>query len=249
MTILDALYIAALARELRDDDTLHVGASQEDVWMAAKLAAHLWAPRIHVVAAGSYLFASESFPDVVPRTYERDFISARSATFRQSFVFDDLKRSRVVFAGGMQVDARGNANLVGIYDGDRLVVRGPGSGGLPTLTSYADRFYLVLASHTPRVLVPLVSRVSVLGDPVTRLAMGLPADSLHAVITPLGRFEPTDAGLRLTEIAPGWSAADLARQTGFPIVTAEDLRVRQPLTADESGFLKSLFATNDRSWD
>ena len=248
MTDLDRLYVAALAREMRNEDTLHVGASQEDVWIAARLATSLWAPRMRLVAGGSFLLSRGDSQDVIPRTYSRDHIAARSATFRQSFVFDDLKRSRVVFAGGMQVDSRGNANIVGIYDEDRLVVRGPGSGGLPTLTSFSERFYLTVPAHTPRVMIPRVSRVSVLGDPEERRKVGLPADSLFAVITPLARFEPTQAGLRLTEIAPGWSVDDVARETGFPIVVAEELAVRGSLTSDESGILKTLFDTNQRSW-
>lgn len=236
----DPRFVVALARELEDDQVLHVGASQEDVWLAAKLARALWAPNLRVIAGCSYMLgAAASGP--VPRTYERDLIAARAATFSQSRVFDDQKRPRVSFAGGLQVDSRGNANLIGIYDDDgELLVRGPGSGGLPVLTAHTPKFFVAVADHSPRVLVERVSRISVLGDPEARVAAGLPADSLHAVITPLARFRPGPEGLVVDQLAADASLEEVAERTGFPLRVAEEVTTRPPLEETETEVLERL---------
>lgn len=250
---LDPLYVAVLGREMRDGDTVHIGAGQADVWLAAKLARALWAPRVRVVAGGTFLLDLDLDLDgsgaAIPRTYGRKLIAGRAATFHQSRVFNDLQRQRVVFAGGLQVDGRGNANLIGVYDGDRLRLRGPGSGGLPTLTSHSDRFFLAVRTHTRRVFVPRASRVSVLGDPVARSAAGFPRHALRAVITPLARFEPTDDGLRLAEVAPSSSIDEVAQNTGFTLTITDDVRVRPPLTEQEGDVLNRLLGPNDRRHD
>jgi acyl CoA:acetate/3-ketoacid CoA transferase beta subunit len=235
------MYVAALARELTSDDTVHVGASQSDVWLACALAQALWAPELRVVAAGTYLLSSgQTRHQLSARTYDPRLITVREGTFQQSRVFHDLRRDRVVFAGGIQMDRRGNANLIGIYDGDRLTFRGPGSGGLPTLTSHAKRFYLTTTTHNARTLVEQVSRVSVLGDPQRRADSGLHRDSMAGLITPLARFNQGTDGLQVVEIAPGLSVEDLARQTGFKLELGESVKVRKKLSKLEASTLHLL---------
>jgi glutaconate CoA-transferase subunit B len=247
VTQLDLQYVAALARELDDDDLLHVGASQEDVWLAAKLARALWAPNLRVIAGCSYMLGAATVGPV-PRTYARDLIAARSATFSQSHVFDDLRRPRVSFAGGLQVDERGNANLIGIYDeDDRPLLRGPGSGGLPVLTAHTPKFFIAVADHSPRVLVERVSRISVLGDARARARVGLPADALRAVITPLARFRPGADGLEVDELADGVSLDELAERTGFPVRTAASVASRPPLRETEIELLHQFSPPTVRS--
>jgi acyl CoA:acetate/3-ketoacid CoA transferase beta subunit len=247
MSGFDPLYIAALAREMRDGEAVHVGAAQDDVWLAVRLARALWAPRLRVVAAGTFLLdGAGTMPSTVPRTYTRDVVAGRDASFHQSRVFNDLRRSRVAFAGGMQVDARGNANLVGIYQDGKLIVRGPGSGGLPTLTSHTERFFIAVRHHSARVLVERVSRISVLGDPEARAAAGLPPHALRAVITPLARFEPSAAGLQLVEVAPGVTLDALAERTGFALAHRTEPRERRPLEEREAAALLHLAPSNDR---
>jgi len=237
MSAADDLYVIAIARRIRIDDIVHVGASQLDVWQAAETARRLWAPKLRVVAAGSFHLCGAASPALMrSRTYARDLISARQATFTQSRVFDDLKRTRVAFAGALQVDSRGNANLIS-FTAKGKIVRGPGSGGLPTLTSHADRFFIALPRHDARSLVAKVDRVSVLGDPRAREALGLPPTSLQAVITPLGAFAPTSDGLALVERTPSVSLEDVRVRTGFAFSAYQDCVERAPITKDEQDAL------------
>jgi acyl CoA:acetate/3-ketoacid CoA transferase beta subunit len=241
-------YIAAIAHELHDGERLHVGANQVDVAAAAHLARRLWAPRLRCNIAGCWAMRGPLDTALLGRnSYERDLVADRRATFWQARVFDDLRRTAIVFAGGLQVDGRGNANLIGIRDGDRLVVRGPGSAGLPTLTTFAPRFYMICPSHEPRFLVPAVSAVSVVGDPAARERVGLDPNALTAVITPLARFEPSPDGLVLTETAPGVGIDEVASRTGFELCVARDVRERPAVTAQEAELLDEILAAADRN--
>jgi acyl CoA:acetate/3-ketoacid CoA transferase beta subunit len=241
-------YIAAIARELHDGERLHVGANQVDVAVAAHLARRLWAPRLRSNIAGCWALGDERDTTLLGRSsYERDLVAGRRSTFWQARVFDDLLRAPIVFAGGLQVDGRGNANLIGVRDGERLVVRGPGSAGLPTLTTFASRFYLICPVHEPRFLVPEVSAVSVVGDPVKRAQLGLDPKALTAVITPLARFEPSAAGLVLTEIVAGMTPDELASRTGFELRHEGTIRERPRVTAEEAQILDGLLAAADRN--
>lgn len=242
------LFVAAMGRELKDGDQLHVGANQSDVAVAALAARRLWAPRLRMNVAGCWLLGVEGDTAVLGRcSYETDLVAGRASTFWQARVFDDLLRAPIVFAGGLQVDSRGNANLAGVRDGAGWKLRGPGSAGLPTLTTFARRFYVIAPHHDPRSLVEAVSEVSVVGDPVERARLGLDPAALVAVITPFARFEPTSDGLVLTEIVAGVSRDELAERTGFALRDGGEVRTRTPLSRDEKDVIAELRALAERS--
>jgi acyl CoA:acetate/3-ketoacid CoA transferase beta subunit len=249
---LQDLLTAAMARELHDGDRLFVGANQNDVFLAACLARRLWAPTLKFWASGmAHLDPARTLGRVGRSTLDPVLVAGRDSTFWQAHAFDDALRAPLVFAGGLQVDSRGNANLAGIHDGERWVLRGPGSAGLPSLTALAERFFIMVPVHDRRFLVPECSLVSVVGDPAARAAAGLPPDALQAVMTPLGRFEPSPDGLVLTEIAPGLTVDGVAERTGWPMRAAAEVRERAPLSHDEAATLAELRAAvaNNRRHD
>lgn len=239
-----SLYIATLAREMHDEDRVFAGAHQNDVALAACLARRLWAPRLKMWATGMpHLDRTQDELRVGRGSYEGVLVSGRDSTFWQARAFDDALRAPLVFAGGLQVDALGNTNLAGVLSPDggwRL--RGPGSAGLSSLTALARRFFIGVPVHNPRCLVERCDLLSVIGDPAARARIGLKADALVAVITPLARFEPSDDGLVLTELAPGCTPADVAAQTGFAVREARTLRERIPLSEEEAAGLSALTA-------
>lgn len=244
------LFIAALARELHNDDRLFVGANQIDVALAAFLARRLWAPRLKFWASSmAHIDASQDDMRVGRGTLDPVLVTGRDSTFWQAHAFDDALRAPLVFAGGLQVDGRGNANLAGIHDGASWRLRGPGSAGLPSLTALAERFFIMVPVHDPRVLVPECSRISVVGHPRRRAELGLTANALEAVLTPLARFEPSDEGLVLTETAPGVGVDDVVAHTGFEVRVADHVGTRTPLTEEErTGLhrLRQLYDDNRR---
>jgi acyl CoA:acetate/3-ketoacid CoA transferase beta subunit len=218
------------------------------VSLAAHLARSLWAPTLKFWAGGmAHLDPSQDLLRVGRSTLDPVLVAGRDSTFWQAHAFDDALRAPLVFAGGLQVDSRGNANLAGIREGERWILRGPGSAGLPSLTALAQRFFITIPVHDPRSLVRECSLVSVLGDPAARAAAGLAPHSLVAVLTPLARFEPSRDGLVLSEIAPGTTAEVVAERTGWPIPADMDVKERAPLSVDEAETLARLRTASDQN--
>jgi glutaconate CoA-transferase subunit B len=240
-TLEQDLFTAALARELGNDDRLFIGANQIDVGMAAHLARALWAPRLKFWASGmAHLDRSQDHLRIGRSTLDPVLVMGRDSTFWQARAFDDALRAPLVFAGGLQVDSRGNANLAGIRDSGSWQLRGPGSAGLPSLTALAERFFIMIPAHNQRTLVPECSLISVVGDPVRRAELGLKPDALRAVITPIARFEPSADGLVLTETVAGVTVEDVRAQTGFALRAADPVGTRAPLTDPEQATLTRL---------
>jgi glutaconate CoA-transferase, subunit B len=244
----DDVLVAAMARELRDGDRLFIGTNQPAVSLAAHLARRLWAPGLKFWASGTaHLDASQDLLRVGRATLDPVLVVGRDSTFWQAHAFDDALRAPIVFAGGLQVDGRGNANLAGIRVAGGWKLRGPGSAGLPSLTALAERFFIMVPNHDARSLVPECSAISVLGDPSARAAQGLKADALVAVITPLARFEPTPDGLVLTELSPGVSEADVEQRTGFAVRIGRNVAERAAPSVAEAAALAELRAASTRN--
>jgi acyl CoA:acetate/3-ketoacid CoA transferase beta subunit len=243
MSASDSL-IVVMARELQDDDRLFTGINQHDAVLAAALARRLWAPRLRLWAAGTPALERDRDALLVGRpSFDPLLLAGRSAFFWQARAFDAMgTRSPVCFAGGLQVDERGNANLAGVRSEGGWALRGPGSAGLPSLTAWPGRFYLLVADHSPRSLVAECSAISVVGDPAVRESLGMDPRALRALLTPLGRFEPSPAGLVLTEIEPGWTVAAVAERTGFALRVSDDLREREAPRPVEHTALQELRA-------
>ncbi len=236
------LLVATLARELGNDDRVFVGSNQMEVALAAYLARQLWAPRLKMWSAGGIdLDRGRDFHNVGRRGYDHNLVRNRAAFFWQARAFDEMGvRAPICFAGGLQVDSRGNANLAGVKGENGWRLRGPGSAGLPSLTAWAPKFYIVVYDHQPRVLVENCSQISVVGDPVERASQGMNPDSLVAIITPLARFEPTRDGVVLTETVKGLELDELRQRSGFEIRVSENHKIRKQLTDEEKRVLDEL---------
>lgn len=236
-------FLLALAREMHDQDRVFTGANQIDVALAAYLARSLWAPHLRLWASGGPRLDPTRDTDNVGRgQFDPWLVHQREAFWWQARAFDDLGvRPVVCFAGGLQVDARGNTNLEGLPGATGgWALRGPGSAGLPDLTAWAQRFYVIVSQHTRLTMVPKCARITVVGDPLARAAVGLKPDSLEAVITPLARFEPTTDGLVLTELASGVDLEEVQSATGFPVVLADEVRRRAAASDEEDAALARL---------
>jgi acyl CoA:acetate/3-ketoacid CoA transferase beta subunit len=157
----------------------------------------------------------------------------------QSTIFNDLRRSRVTFAGCLQVDRYGNGNLAEVRTASGRVVRGPGYAGLPTLTTHSEKFFLLVTEHSSRRLVEKVDKISVLGNSLQRARLGLPG-GLRQVITPLASFALVNDALHVQEVLPGAEEATLQQCTGFPIVFTADARERPQLSPEERTALSVL---------
>ncbi len=156
------------------------------------------------------------------------------------------RRRGVFFCGGLQIDAHGNSNLIGIgREYQRLAVRGPGGIGTCNATVHAGRYHLVTTSHTPRVLVERCDFVSAVGfgdgSPGFRDRLRLPPGGPRFIITPLCvfDFDPVTSRARLASVHPGVDAGEVRAKTGFEFPHDSDIPVTAPPTEDELSTLRT----------
>jgi glutaconate CoA-transferase subunit B len=131
--------------------------------------------------------------------------------------------------GGIQVDRRGNVNMVGLGEYPRLKLRGPGTVGL-AFAAHFNRTMMYLHSHDTRVLCEKVDYVCAAGrvegreHPTRRHSRGP-----ELIVTPQAVFDFDDAGFaRLRSVSPGYSEADVRDHTGFDFATAPSFGETEP---------------------
>lgn len=134
-----------------------------------------------------------------------------------------------------QVDPHGNFNNVVIgSDYARPMMRLPGSGGIPDVTTFSDRIYLYVPRHSRAVFVERLDFVSGLGHHPAREKGAGP----HYLISDLGQFDFAHGRLRLTALHPGVSLERVRKKTGFPLEIASELFETPPPNAQELRLLR-----------
>jgi glutaconate CoA-transferase subunit B len=217
----------AIARRLRDGETIAVGSVSPIPASACLLAKRRHAPAARLILLGS----RAHFPF--------------NGGVQEFYNFAVRGRLDVFFASGAQIDQHGNFNLSVIGDYDRPTVRLPGGRANGILAFVAKRLILFRTEHSRRVFVPKVDFITAPGTPpegAYRLG------GLHAVVTDLCVFEfPRERGrLELGSVHPGVSVADVQAKTGFPIhapspppetalPTAEELDLLRGVVREELG--------------
>lgn len=218
-----------LARELNDGEVLRVGVAMPVAEAAVRLAHLTHGPNMELVFLGVRMNVAHLATIPMP-AFGWD---CRTVRWAESFSdtghrFDRVKDyiKSVFFIGGVQVDAYGNTNLIGVgKDYKRLKFRGPGSVGTPSLSTHVGRYYIVLNSHSPRILVEQCDYVSAFGwgrgGADARKKIGLPGDGPKYCITPLSVFDFDDESkrMRLKSVHRGVTVEQVLRETGFaPVI-------------------------------
>jgi glutaconate CoA-transferase subunit B len=152
-----------------------------------------------------------------------------------------------MFASGMQIDRRGNANNVrtgGPGTGRPLRIgQGQANASHPVVDA---RIFLFSVTHPPAVFVERVDFVSVTGHldgPDGRARAGLPGGGPVSCVTPMALMD-FDAGkaLRLASIHPGVSLERLREQTGFALPASDPPAPMPAPTPTELETLRALDA-------
>jgi glutaconate CoA-transferase subunit B len=214
-----------LARNLHDGEWGACGAYSE-IPMAAFLLARLeHAPNLWWMSGGGgainpKLTLVESSSDY--RTLER---AEAVFTIEEvvDYEFGGWRRTpNVGLFGGLQVDRRGNVNMVGLGPYPRLTLRGPGTVGL-AFAAHFSRTMIYLHSHDERVLCEQVDHVSAPGHTEMRAQHARSfSKGPELVVTPQAVFGYDGDGLaELRSITPGFSVADVRAHTGFDFAEAD----------------------------
>ncbi len=243
------LMAVVIARDLQDGDVLMVGAAMPMVEAAVRLAQLMHGPNMDLVFPPVRMNLAHLKRIPMPEFHgDRRPMRWAESFWDNGHRFDRLKHwgNHVFFIGGIQVDRYGNTNLIGIgTDHQRLRFRGPGSVGTPTISSHVGRYYIVLNSHSQRVLVERCDYVSTFGwgegGSDARARLGLPGGGPKLCITPLCvmDFAEHSKHLRLVSVHPGVVESEARAQTGFDLPRDGPVPATAPPTDDELHVLRT----------
>ncbi len=224
------LVVVTMARALRDGEVVVMGAVPTIPLAACRLARRLHAPALSYIVGGSGTV--NPTPAALPAQSCDPKLEGGPCTLPLPDVVLLEGRGDVldVFcAGGLQIDAHGNCNLVCVGERERPKLRGPGSVGLPFLPAVGRTVIYTLA-HNPRTFVERVDFVSGAGD------------RAQLVVTPLGTmdFDPDSRRMRLASTHPGVRVDDVAEATGFQLLLPPSVPETPPPTAEELAELRRL---------
>jgi glutaconate CoA-transferase, subunit B len=242
---LNESFAILLARDLRPDDrTIQVGANMPMARAAAVLANLTTHPDVRIlIGLGVHALGDGAEPPAVhPFLFDPRTLAAEAAMC-QGEAFDDVHRPDVFFMSGLQVDRRGNVNLLGIPDGDGdggWRVRGPGSVALASMSTNCRGYYIVMGRHDARTFVERVSLISALGDATERRRLRFPGGGPRLVLSPLGVFDfDPDGELRVRSLHAGVTPEQVREATGFTLKVPDDAPVTLAPTDVELATLRT----------
>ncbi len=205
----------ALARLLRDGETVFHGVASPLPMVAILLARRLHAPRLTYV---NITGAVDARPIELPRSTVDHRLTRGAATLvTLADLFDLSARGRLdtVFLSGVQIDAAGRINLSTVGG-----VKLPGGAGSAALMPTARRTLLWRTRHDPRTFVERVPFVTAAGN-------------VDRVVTPLCVFRRVDGRLAVESVHEGVAPEALRAATGFAVAVDEATPRTPPPSAAE----------------
>ena len=250
----------ALARDIVDGERIISGAHTEISFAAAMLAQKMHAPNIKLQLGGTcFLVNVSDIPVKLPKT-STDFRMLRWAEIAydhmETFMYFGAPGGRKYyaggrpvtnkyfvgdkfFAGGIQVDGSGNANMIGLKGegGRRFSFRGPGSIGITDIVTVATP-YIFVTHHDKRTLVNKVDYVSMHGPKGWR-ENKYPGHGPKWIITPRAIFTFDASGsAQLSVIFAGTTVEWVRENTGFAFNLDSALSNFVEPTAEELSVLR-----------
>ena len=239
------LMAVELSAHLRDDDVAVMGTAGALPQVACRLAQLTHAPDLWYIAGGTCSVNPRLGP-VVSSCCDFDLLRADTAIPLSDVVLLEGRGDvlTVFFAGGLQIDAYGNCNLVAVGQYSHPSLRGPGTVGLPFL-SRVGRVLIYTQSHNRRTFVEKVDFLSgpgFLGGPADWVAAGLSGGGPALVVTPLCTmgFDPESLRMRLVSVHPGVEIDQVREATGFDLLIPGSVPVTAAPTPRQLSILRDL---------
>ncbi len=229
------LLAVLLARELKDGELAIVGAVSAIPQAACRLAQLSQAPRLTFIAGGSGAVNPRLEP-LVPSSCDWELLRASCRLPLPDVILLEGRGDMidVFFAGGLQIDAFGNCNLVAVGEWRRPRLRGPGSVGL-TFLPRARRTILYTLNHNSRTFVERVDFVS--GPGWRNGSGGRPV--LVATTLCLMDFDSKTRRAKVRSLHEGVTLEQVRAATGFSLLPG-DLPATQAPTAQELAVLRRI---------
>ncbi len=237
------LMAVVMARAFRDGEVVVMGAVPALPMAACRLARARHAPSLEFIVGGSGTVSPEP-PTLLTSSCDPGLAPAATTLPLPDVVLLEGRGDAfdVFCAGGLQIDAYGNCNLIVVGDWAHPRLRGPGTVGLPFLPN-TRRSIIYTEAHTPRTFVERVDFVSGPGHPADP-SQDRPyrKEGPSLVVTPLATmdFDPATRRMRLRSVHPGVTVAAVREATGFPLPAEEDVPTTPPPTTEELTTLRRL---------
>lgn len=232
-----------MSHALKDGEVVVMGANSLLPLAAARLAQLTHAPNLTLIAGASGGVNTLVEPLAPSSGDYANLIAEAVLDFPEVLMLQMGGGTDVFFAGGLQIDKRGNCNLA--YTGrspGSVDLRGPGSAGLPW-AHRSGRTILYVTTHTTPTFVETVDFVSLPGHKAGGKWREKGGPEL--VVTPLCVMDFDEGGLlRLVSLHPGVELEEVVENTGFDLVlpsgavpstlfpSAEELRYLRELDPD-----------------
>jgi glutaconate CoA-transferase, subunit B len=222
-----AIMAVAMARLLRDGETVFHGVASPLPMVAILLAKRLQAPNlVYLNITGSV----DPSPDRLPvSTVDPALLKGTRSLVTLTDLFDLAARGRLdtAFLSGAQIDGQGRINLSAIGDWARPKVRLPGGAGSAALMPSAKRVILWRTKHDRRSFPERLDFVTAAGN-------------VDRVVTPLCVFQRREGRLAVESVHLGVSPAALVDATGFPIAVGPETPTTPPPTERELAILNEI---------
>jgi glutaconate CoA-transferase, subunit B len=234
------LMAAVMARQLRPGEVAIMGAVSALPQAACRLAQLTTAPGLWFIAGGSGAVNPHLEPLVSSSCDER-LLNADAVMTLPDVILVEGRGDLidVFFAGGLQIDIRGNCNLGPVGSWSHPTLRGPGGVGLP-FVARAGRVVIYSMSHDRRTFVEHVDFVSGPGFPAG--PGSLPGGGPSLIVTPLCtmNFDPGMHLARLATLHPGVRLDQVLEATGFTPILPAELETTPAPTPEELSILRRL---------
>lgn len=238
------LMTVTMAHQLRDNEIVATGLYSPMPLAACLLAKRTHAPDLVHLNAGD---AVDPDPEALPfSTADPALAEGAVAIMDLCFAFDMAQKGRIdmIFLGAAQIDKYGNTNLSVIGDFDRPKVRLPGGAASAHMCATANRITTWTTRHNRRTLVDKVDFITgqgFLDGPGGRERAGLTGGGPACVVTNLAvlDFHPLTKRMRLVSVHPGITVEQVRDNTGFELMTPEQVPTTPPPTAEELRIMRA----------
>jgi acyl CoA:acetate/3-ketoacid CoA transferase beta subunit len=233
--------VGCIARQLRDGEAVAQGLATPIVAAGYLLARATHAPHLYFASAIGQGICRHPAPLGLTRVENLWLDRSLTNIGFVRVVADVLPNIKPKeFFRPAQVDPWGNFNNIA-FGKDYLtagrkkpLLRLPGTGGIPDVTTFIDNIYLYVPRHSRVTFVPKLDVRSGLGFAKERTAGSGP----QYLISDMGQFDFADGRMRLISHHPGVSIAHIQSHTGFELDIAPNVCETPSPSEDELRLLR-----------
>ncbi|MBI3965498.1 MAG: CoA-transferase [Chloroflexi bacterium] len=221
------LMVIAIARLLRDGETVLHGVASVVPMVAVNVAKRLHAPNlVYLSVAGA---VDPRLPALPSSSTDQRLMTGSASVFANEDFYDFCSRGQLdtAFLGAVQMDAEGRTNVSVIGEFERPKVRLPGGGGAAVIMPTAKRVIVWRTQHNRRVFVEKIDFVTGVGN-------------VDRVVTPLAVLRRQEGRLRIESVHAHSSVEEIVENTGFDLGIVEPVPVTPEPTAAELAALAAV---------